>query len=542
MGILQDLERGVRANISVNDAVGFLAAFEEVSDAQAAAWLFDHRAVELLEPVRISRGRVGYDPRTEGFDDDADRAEARDILRAALKFLELHGERLSSNPSLAGLNQIGWLRDSFWTFVTQRGVQISADMFSEIGACPSFLHPDFIASPETRQGPLPFVGGSLISVMDAAAILAVRDPSRDAMREYAPDVVRWADALIAANDSGEIYGDEWTLHPHRYEQMLSSPGVRAWCEKNGHGWRIPFATALPEPDTELIERLRVAEEACAKLTEQLAEAAASTDDSEPQIPEWMQRQIGLKRIALWDAAKMLAGIAPSEIPHPDSEKSREVDEWHYALEDAIDVGEISAPRWNEIRCEQMALHAEIRAWCTKHGHKWPIPDPNPVPAIDAELGARLRAAEEEISRLRAAGTELNGITETTNDLEMQLAEKEIQLAEKEAELAELYAWLDDADDIGARANEAETERDGSDQGLGDKERASLQKQIAALALALAEKGGKYKRGNNPNASAIAGLVDEILTDLEAANTHGTGNSSIRSSISAGLTLLLSQDE
>ncbi|QOK90886.1 hypothetical protein HF908_04955 [Ralstonia pseudosolanacearum] len=66
---------------------------------------------------------------------------------------------------------------------------------------------------------------------------------------------------------------------------------------------------------------------------------------------------------------------------------------------------------------------------------------------------------------------------------------------------------------------------------------SLKKQVALLALLLAEKGGKYKNGDKPNASQIAEAVDELLQALPDAKTRGVGKSSIRESIKAGLDLL-----
>ncbi|WP_175829627.1 hypothetical protein [Burkholderia cepacia] len=73
--------------------------------------------------------------------------------------------------------------------------------------------------------------------------------------------------------------------------------------------------------------------------------------------------------------------------------------------------------------------------------------------------------------------------------------------------------------------------------LGDRERTSLHKQIGALALALASASNRYRKGDDPNSSRIAEAVTDILDALPDAKRQGTGSSSIRASIKAGLDLL-----
>jgi hypothetical protein len=73
--------------------------------------------------------------------------------------------------------------------------------------------------------------------------------------------------------------------------------------------------------------------------------------------------------------------------------------------------------------------------------------------------------------------------------------------------------------------------------LGNKERASFQKQIAALALALAEKSNKYKKGDTPNANQIAETVLALVDGMPGANAMGISSTSIRNSIAAGIKLL-----
>lgn len=66
------------------------------------------------------------------------------------------------------------------------------------------------------------------------------------------------------------------------------------------------------------------------------------------------------------------------------------------------------------------------------------------------------------------------------------------------------------------------------------DRNALLKTIGVLALALAEKSKKYRRGEKPNASEIAKAVEEIIDGLPYANRYGLGNSSVRERIANGL--------
>ncbi len=73
--------------------------------------------------------------------------------------------------------------------------------------------------------------------------------------------------------------------------------------------------------------------------------------------------------------------------------------------------------------------------------------------------------------------------------------------------------------------------------LSGSERGKLLRQIAGLALLLAEKSNTYRRSDSPNADKIAKDVGELLEALPDANTFGTGNTSVRTSIAEGLKLL-----
>lgn len=73
--------------------------------------------------------------------------------------------------------------------------------------------------------------------------------------------------------------------------------------------------------------------------------------------------------------------------------------------------------------------------------------------------------------------------------------------------------------------------------ISDSERDKLLRQIAGLALLVAEKNSTYRRGDAPNADKIAKDVGEIFDALEDSNSFGAGNTSVRISIAAGLKLL-----
>jgi hypothetical protein len=78
--------------------------------------------------------------------------------------------------------------------------------------------------------------------------------------------------------------------------------------------------------------------------------------------------------------------------------------------------------------------------------------------------------------------------------------------------------------------------------LSKRERESLQKQVAALALVLAEKSAKYKNGDKPNGNQIAEAVALMLEAMPDANTYGVSSASLRSSIKAGVAMLQGKRE
>lgn len=81
---------------------------------------------------------------------------------------------------------------------------------------------------------------------------------------------------------------------------------------------------------------------------------------------------------------------------------------------------------------------------------------------------------------------------------------------------------------------------GSESHLAANERSKLLKQIASLALLLAEKSNKYKRGEKPNALSVASDVGLIFDAFEFEGKRGAGSSELRDSIASGVKLLLGE--
>ena len=119
-----------------------------------------------------------------------------------------------------------------------------------------------------------------------------------------------------------------------------------------------------------------------------------------RVPEWARPYVGRRQISLGDTALILAGISPAHTGHLSDDEYAEFSEWRKALIDAIGpdtdhAAEISATTWGSNQdAEQMLSHADIRAWCARRGHVWPIPDPGPTrPRAKSELAESLEAIE-----------------------------------------------------------------------------------------------------------------------------------------------------
>lgn len=73
--------------------------------------------------------------------------------------------------------------------------------------------------------------------------------------------------------------------------------------------------------------------------------------------------------------------------------------------------------------------------------------------------------------------------------------------------------------------------------LGETREQTLLKQVALLALVIAEHGKKYKLGSKPNKRQIADVAITVLKALPDAPAQGLASSSLRRSINDGLDLL-----
>lgn len=69
------------------------------------------------------------------------------------------------------------------------------------------------------------------------------------------------------------------------------------------------------------------------------------------------------------------------------------------------------------------------------------------------------------------------------------------------------------------------------------ERDNLMKMLGGMALLIAEKHGKYRRGEKPNASAIAEAMAEIIEQLPSTNTYGLSPRNIRDKLPEAIRLL-----
>lgn len=87
------------------------------------------------------------------------------------------------------------------------------------------------------------------------------------------------------------------------------------------------------------------------------------------------------------------------------------------------------------------------------------------------------------------------------------------------------------------ASLADSDDQATDHNTGSKKDETAQRMLAGLALVLAEKGGKYKRGENPNYSQISQEIEAVCKSIPNADTFGLSPENIRKFISQGLALL-----
>lgn len=73
--------------------------------------------------------------------------------------------------------------------------------------------------------------------------------------------------------------------------------------------------------------------------------------------------------------------------------------------------------------------------------------------------------------------------------------------------------------------------------MGERERDTLLKMIGVLALLIANKGGKYKKGNNINSIQIAEDVVSLFEGEDKLNNRGLSITNLRNRMSEGVELL-----
>ncbi len=73
--------------------------------------------------------------------------------------------------------------------------------------------------------------------------------------------------------------------------------------------------------------------------------------------------------------------------------------------------------------------------------------------------------------------------------------------------------------------------------IGGRERDTLLKMIGALALLIANKGGRYKNGDNINSLKIAEDIVPLFKDLDKFDNRGLSVTNLRNRMSKGLELL-----
>jgi hypothetical protein len=120
--------------------------------------------------------------------------------------------------------------------------------------------------------------------------------------------------------------------------------------------------------------------------------------SQGRAPTWVTPYISRKRIPLSDATIIIAGADPRESYSEEDESQLQFREWKAALLDAAESLEIDVSYSGQV---EMLSHADIRSWCARCGHDWPIPDPNPQPATSGEAIAEIERLKAEVTRLRA---------------------------------------------------------------------------------------------------------------------------------------------
>jgi hypothetical protein len=106
------------------------------------------------------------------------------------------------------------------------------------------------------------------------------------------------------------------------------------------------------------------------------DAESSSVGDGRRIPGWMKTYADRTWISRSRAAKLLlAQTDKADLPSPHYEDV--LDQWHGALSDAIDRGEITT---DGKRCNPLLAHADLCAWAQRQCYAWPFAAPNPADA------------------------------------------------------------------------------------------------------------------------------------------------------------------
>jgi hypothetical protein len=134
--------------------------------------------------------------------------------------------------------------------------------------------------------------------------------------------------------------------------------------------------------------------------------------------------MGRRHIPLYQAARVLAGVDPTDESALPDDIANTAFEWDAALRDAVEDNEIELAEGEDrkrLNNDSMLLHASTRAWCALRGHVWPVPDVSPQPVSDANILTRLDEAQAEAEKLRdevrAARKELARLNAATPPVE-----------------------------------------------------------------------------------------------------------------------------
>ncbi len=160
-------------------------------------------------------------------------------------------------------------------------------------------------------------------------------------------------------------------------------------------------------------------------------------------------------------------------------------------------------------------HTELKKWMAEH-----YPDQRPPFLFD----------ETERSTHSAINADTFRSLQADRDALKARLDKAVEVYR--AQKQELDTVSAERDELRAKATNAPSG------GESVTERENLLKMLGGMALLIAEKSGRYQRGDSPNASAIASAVAELIEHLPSANNYGLSDRNIRSKLPEAIRLLV----